>query len=78
MLRMQPNTPTNKDLAELLVRCRAEKGLTIGDVAKSVRISPMTISNIESGKKHMRRTTRVLLEDFLRKHGYLPKREKVA
>jgi transcriptional regulator with XRE-family HTH domain len=62
-------------LAELLIRCRAEKGFSLETVAAAIGVSHVTIANIETAKKAPRRTTRVLLEDFLRKHGYIPKAE---
>jgi len=74
-----PKTKTQPaDLAELLVRCRADKNLTLEHVAKATRLSTMTISYIEARTKAPRRTTRFRIEEFLRKHGYLPKEGKAA
>ncbi len=72
---MPKNTKTrsNEVLSQLLVRCRAERRLSLEDVAAELKVSHATIANIESGLKSPRRTTRLLLEDFLRKYGYLPK-----
>lgn len=69
------NTPGGTDLATLLVRCRTERDLRLEDVAAATRLTVMTISLVERGKTQPRRTTRLKLEEFLRKHGYFPKQE---
>jgi transcriptional regulator with XRE-family HTH domain len=67
------NTET-AELIQLLVQCRTERNLTIPDVAKALNMSTGSISNIERGVGKPRRTTIAKLEQFLRKHGYFPKR----
>lgn len=62
------------ELGELLVQCRAERNLSLEDVATAVGLSVMTLSNVEAGRKSPRRTTRAKLEAFLRKHGYFTKK----
>lgn len=68
---MNPNTEA--DLIKLLVECRTERGLSLAQVAKAIKISTVALSNIERGLSKPRRTTRLRLEQFLRKHGYFPK-----
>lgn len=63
------------ELSRLLVQCRAERNLRLEDVAKATGLTVMTISMVERGHSHLRRTTRLKLEDFLRKHNYFPKTE---
>lgn len=69
----QPEAYT--ELIQLLVQCRTERGLTLPDIAKTLRLSVGTLSNIERGVANPRRTTRLKLEQFLRKHGYFLKQE---
>ena len=59
------------DLVEMLIRCRAERKLTLEDVSRAMGVSPMTISHIERRLKSPRRTTQMLLEKFLREMGYV-------
>jgi transcriptional regulator with XRE-family HTH domain len=70
------NTETidTTELINLLIQCRAERSLTIPDVAKALKMSTGSISNIERGVGKPRRTTIAKLEQFLRKHGYFPKK----
>jgi transcriptional regulator with XRE-family HTH domain len=67
------NTET-QELIQLLVQCRTERNLTIPVVAKALKMSTGAISNIERGIGKPRRTTLAKLAEFLRKHGYFPKR----
>jgi transcriptional regulator with XRE-family HTH domain len=69
------NSPDYAELIQLLIQCRTERGLTQPDVARSLRLSVATISNIENGVAKPRPTTRLKLVQFLRKHGYFPKEE---
>jgi transcriptional regulator with XRE-family HTH domain len=69
-----PKPQRKNELGELLVRCRAERHLSLEDVADAVGLSVMTLSNVETGAKSPRRTTRAKLDDFLRKHGYFAKK----
>jgi transcriptional regulator with XRE-family HTH domain len=72
--RYKPSkTPKGDDLAELLVRCRAERGMSLEAVAQAVGLTARGISKIERGEVAPRRTTRNRLEEFLRKHNYYPK-----
>lgn len=61
------------DLSEMLVLCRTERNLRLEDVAKATGLTLMTLSLVERQKTNPRRTTRLRLENFLRKHGYFPK-----
>jgi transcriptional regulator with XRE-family HTH domain len=70
--------PSAKDLADLLVRFRTERNLTLQDVAASTQLTAMTLSMLERRKGHPRRTTLLKLEEFLRKHGYFAKSEVAA
>ena len=70
--------PSAKDLADLLVRFRTERNLTLEDVAASSQINAMTLSLLERRKGNPRRTTLLKLDDFLRKHGYFAKPEVAA
>lgn len=72
---MQTKRPNAKDLAELLVRCRSERNLTLEDVAAATSLTAMTLSMFERCMGKPRRTTLLKLEEFLRKHGYFPKQE---
>lgn len=65
-----------QDLIRLLVQCRTERRLTLIDVAKALKMSVGAISNLERGMAKPRRTTRLKLENFLRKHGYFPKMQE--
>ncbi len=65
----QPGT-VEQSLAELLVRCRAEKGLSLEDVGEAIGVSAKSVSNIERAIHALRRTTRLRLEEFLRQRGY--------
>lgn len=74
-MRGMPKLQTkDEELGELLVRCRAERNLSLEDIAKAVGLSVMTLSNVEAGRKMPRRTTRAKLEAFLHKHGYFVKK----
>jgi transcriptional regulator with XRE-family HTH domain len=64
------------DLASLLVQCRADRNLTIDDLAKELQLSAGAVSNIERGIAIPRRMTRVKIETYLRNQGYL--KEQVA
>jgi transcriptional regulator with XRE-family HTH domain len=75
---MQTKKPSVKDMAELLVRCRTERNLTLEDVAAASGLTAMTLSMLERRKGRPRRTTLLKLEEFLRKHGYFPKLQEVA
>jgi transcriptional regulator with XRE-family HTH domain len=75
---MQTRKPSAKDLADLLIRCRTERSLTLEEVAASTQLTAMTLSMIERRKGHPRRTTMLKLEEFLRKHGYFAKSEAAA
>lgn len=71
MLRTQ-----NKDeLPELLLQCRTERNLTLEDVGSSIGVSKQTVSSFETRRTQLRRTNRMRLVHFLRKHGYFPKTE---
>jgi hypothetical protein len=62
------------NLADLLIRCRTEKNLTLENVAASTKLSAMTLSLLERQKGQTRRTTVLKVEEFLRKQGYLDRR----
>lgn len=65
---------TDKELIDLLVRCRAERCLSLAKVARAVKLSPRAISKIERGETVVpRRTTRLRIVQFLNKHGYFPR-----
>jgi transcriptional regulator with XRE-family HTH domain len=64
-------------LGAALARCRAEKKLRLADVAKELDLGVATLSRIERGDGNLHRTTQLVLEDFLRKCGYLPKERKL-
>lgn len=66
-------TYNEDDLVTLLIQCRSERDLSLEDVAKVIRISIKGLSNIERKLSKPRRTTRLRIETFLRKHGYFPK-----
>lgn len=63
------------ELIQMLIRCRAERDLTMAQVAKSLKMSQGAISNLETGKAKLRRTTAIRIETFLRKQGYFAKSE---
>jgi transcriptional regulator with XRE-family HTH domain len=67
-------THKEDDIAQLILSCRTERGLTLEDVAQAIGISAKAVSNIELGKSAPRRTTRAKLDEFLRKHGYFAKK----
>ncbi|MCI0352844.1 MAG: helix-turn-helix transcriptional regulator [Acidobacteriales bacterium] len=73
-----PSTSKNGDLIRLLIQCRSERDISLTEVARAIRVTPAAVSNIESGKSKPRRTTRLKLEEFLRRHGYFPKVEEAA
>lgn len=66
------------ELAEMLVRCRSERSLSLAQVARAVKLSPRAVSMIERGEHVPRRTTRLKVVAFLEKHGYFPKSEVAA
>ncbi|HEV1286514.1 MAG TPA: helix-turn-helix domain-containing protein [Bryobacteraceae bacterium] len=57
-------------LPDALIDCRARHFLTLEDVASAVGVSRASISNIERRICQPKRTTRLLLVEFLRKRGY--------
>jgi transcriptional regulator with XRE-family HTH domain len=63
------------DVPDLLLRCRSERNLSLKEVGKAVGLSDRQVANIELGISKPRRTTRMRIEAFLRKHGYFPKPE---
>lgn len=63
------------DLQQLILQCRTERGLSLVEMAKQVRLSPAGLSKIERGKAKPNRTTEARLVAFLRKHGYFAKQE---
>jgi transcriptional regulator with XRE-family HTH domain len=67
--------PQENDLSKLLERCRAERRLSLDEIAKAVGTSRQALSNIERGLSRPRRPLRYRLVEFLRKHGYFPKPE---
>jgi transcriptional regulator with XRE-family HTH domain len=71
-------TTTRDELPELLILCRSERNMSLADVAKAVRLSVPAIADIERGVSKPRRTTRLRIVNFLRKHGYFPKAEAAA
>lgn len=75
MCAMSDTARHRNELATLLLRCRTERKMTLEQVAKAVGITKKTVSNIERRLFSPRRTTRLRLVEFLRKHGYFPKSE---
>jgi transcriptional regulator with XRE-family HTH domain len=63
------------DVPNLLLRCRSERNLSLEEVGNAVGLSKRQVANIELGISKPRRTTRMRIEIFLRKHGYFPKPE---
>jgi transcriptional regulator with XRE-family HTH domain len=61
------------DLPQLLLQCRADRNLTLEDVAKALGMSKKSLSDIELGRQKPSRKNRLKLEQFLRKHGYFSK-----
>lgn len=68
----------NDDLVRLLVRCRVDRKMTLTHVARAIGMSVGAISQIERSRTKPNRTTRLKLEDFLRRHGYFPKTDQEA
>lgn len=66
------------ELSELILKCRIERGLTLLQFAKAVKMSGAGISKIERGLSKPNRTTEARLVAFLRKYGYFPKTEVAA
>lgn len=66
------------DLIKMLIQCRADREITLENVAKAVGVTTKAISNIERGMAKPRRTTRLRLEQFLARHGYFLKKEVLA
>lgn len=71
--RMRDNS-----LVNVLIACRAEKRLSLEDVAKQIGITRASLCNIERGLSRPRRTTRYLLAIVLRKYGYVVPEEEAA
>lgn len=66
-------------LGSLLLRCRAERKLSLEQVAKALRLSQTAVSQIERGvTKNPNRSSRLRIVQFLNKHGYFPKTEAAA
>lgn len=57
------------DLPLLLLRLRAARGFSLRRVARETKLDPTGLSRIERGITSPRRTTRIRLEQFLRKYG---------
>jgi transcriptional regulator with XRE-family HTH domain len=70
---MNSNKHKQDDLAALLLRCRADRKLSLDDVAKAVGLTKKALGSIEQGQSRPRRVNRLRIEEFLRKHGYFPK-----
>lgn len=67
-----PSTPQN-EFASLVVKCRTERGLSLAQMAKALRMSAAGLSKIERGKVKPNRTTEARITAFLNRHGYFPK-----
>jgi DNA-binding XRE family transcriptional regulator len=70
---MSSHRQEKDDLPALLLQCRADRNLTLDEVAKAVGLTKKCLSDIERGISKPRRANRLRLEDFLRKHNYFPK-----
>jgi ribosome-binding protein aMBF1 (putative translation factor) len=74
VLRM-PSTPakTERDeLAKMVFECRNQKGLSLMQMAKALKLSAAGLSKIERGKVKPNRTTEARIVAFLNRHGYYP------
>jgi len=63
----------NDDLPDLIEKFRAERCLSLKRAAKAFGISDASLWAIERRISQPRRTTRLRIEECLRKHGYYPK-----
>lgn len=66
------------ELPDLLLRCRSDRRLTLQDVADAIGVSKQAVSSFEARKSRLRRTTKLRLVEFLRKHGYFAKVTEAA
>lgn len=82
MPRIQRTKPrasgADRELGALLLLCRAERDLTLADVAPLLKMTLGNVAKIERGERGLSRRSRLRLSEFLRKHGYFPKSEVAA
>jgi transcriptional regulator with XRE-family HTH domain len=58
-------------LPEMLLRCRVAHDMTLEDAARACGLTLMTLSYVERGIRMPRRDTRLRIENFLAKHGFV-------
>jgi len=71
----RPRLTQLSELSTLLVRCRADRRLTLEDVRAETGLSVSWLSELETGKKKIANRIHVLrLEKFLVERGYPTKK----
>jgi transcriptional regulator with XRE-family HTH domain len=65
------STP-QEELAKMILRCRAERKLSLTQMAKALKMSPSGLWKIEQEKVKPNPTTEARIVAFLNRHGYYP------
>jgi DNA-binding XRE family transcriptional regulator len=71
-------TKTEPDIPFLLARFRSDKKYSTEDMARKLGIGVATVSRFERGVGGTNRTTRIRIETFLIRVGYLRARKSMA